>query len=214
LSAGLAAGGGHLSSLNAFAILWKAMVPRRTPIPKPDGAVDPRLEAAAAAALERQRGRAVWTGGPPQAGALAAAIIRKKTPPKGGKSVAELKRQWRDIVGEKLAPMTDPEKISRGPAGRTLVVKVAGPAAPFVQHQRALILERCNLAGADIRDITLVQGVITRRTAPNVRPISAPLSADEEMILARSLDAIGSPSLKAALLRLGRAVGQKRDTSL
>lgn len=187
------------------------MLPKRTPIPKPDGPVDPRLEAAAAAALSQARGKAVWKGAPPQAGALAAAIIRARIPPKGGKTVLELKRQWRDIVGDKLAAMTEPEKIARGAAGKTLTVKVAGPAAPFVQHQAALILERCNLAGADIRDIAIKQGVIGRKaTTSNVRPLAAPLSADEERLLAQSLDAIGAPDLKAALLRLGRAVGQKR----
>jgi hypothetical protein len=186
------------------------MLPKRAPIPKPDGPVDPRLEAAALAALSQKRGKAVWKGGPPQAGAVAAAILRAKVPPKAGKSVLELKRQWTDIVGEKLAQMTEPEKIGRGPAGKTLTVKVAGPAAPFVQHQAALILERCNLAGADIKGIQIKQGVIARKAPSNLRPISAPLSADEERVLAASLDTIGSPTLKAALMRLGRAVGQRR----
>lgn len=191
------------------------MLPKRAPIPKPalarpEGPVDARLEAAALAALSQTRGKAVWKGGPPRAGALAAAIVRAKVPPKTGKTLLELKRQWRDIVGDKLAGMTEPEKIARGPAGKTLTVKVAGPAAPFVQHQANLIMERCNLAGADIKGVTIKQGVITKKSVSNVRPLSAPLSADEERILAQSLDAIGSPTLKAALMRLGRAVGQKR----
>ena len=91
-------------------------MPKRAPIPKPEGPVDPRLEAAAFAALSQKRGKAVWKGGPPQAGAIAAAILRAKIPPKSGKSVLELKRQWRDIVGDKLAQMTEPEKISDPPA--------------------------------------------------------------------------------------------------
>lgn len=186
------------------------MLPKRAPLPKPDHTADPRLEAEALAALGRTRGKAVWKGGPPRAGALAAAIIRTKVPPKTGKSIMELKRQWREIVGDKLAQMTEPDKIARGPAGKTLTVKVSGPAAPFVQHQASLIMERCNLAGADIKGITIKQGVIVRKAASNVRPISAPLSADEERALAQSLDAIGAPALKAALMRLGRAVGQKR----
>jgi hypothetical protein len=187
------------------------MLPKRAPIPKPDGPVDPRLEAAALEALSRQRGKAVWKGGPPQAGALTAAIMRAKVAPKQtGKSVMELKRQWRDIVGEKLAQMTEPEKIARGANGSTLTIKVAGPAAPFVQHQTALILERCNLAGAGVKAIAIKQGVITRKGVSNLRPLSAPLSADEERLLALSLASIGSPALKAALARLGRAVGQRR----
>jgi len=187
------------------------MLPKRAPIPRPEGPVDARLEAAAVEALSRQRGKAVWKGGPPQAGALTAAIMRAKIAPKQtGKSVMELKRQWRDIVGEKLAQMTEPEKIARGANGNTLTIKVAGPAAPFIQHQRALILERCNLAGAGVKSIAIKQGVITRNGVSNLRPLSAPLSADEEQLLALSLASIGSPALKAALARLGRAVGQRR----
>lgn len=207
----LARGGGHLRSVNVLAILWGAMLPKRAPIPKPEGPVDPRLEAAALEALSRQRGKAVSKGGPPQAGALAAAIMRAKIAPKQtGKSVAELKRQWRDIVGEKLAQMTEPEKISRGANGNTLTIRVAGPAAPFVQHQSALILERCNLAGAGVKGLSIKQGAISRKSSANVRPLSAPLSAEDERLLALSLEAIGSPALKAALTRLGRAVGQRR----
>jgi hypothetical protein len=188
------------------------MLPKRAPIPKPEGPVDPRLEAAALEALSRQRGKAVFKGGPPQAGALTAAIMRAKVAPKqSGKSVTELKRQWADIVGEKLAQMTEPERIARAAAGNTLTIKVAGPAAPFVQHQAALILERVNLAGAGVKAISIKQGVITRKGgASNLRPLSAPLSADEERLLALSLETIGNPALKAALTRLGRAMGQRR----
>lgn len=188
------------------------MLPKRAPIPKPEGPVDPRLEAAALEALSRQRGKAAWKGGPPQAGALTAAIMRDKIAPKQtGKSVLELRRQWSDIVGAKLAQMTEPEKISRGPAGATLTVRVAGPAAPFIQHQSALIIERCNLAGAGVKALQIKQGAIARKgAASNVRPLSAPLSADEERLLALSLAPIGSPALKAALTRLGRAIGQRR----
>ena len=183
----------------------------RPPLPRPDGPLDARLEEAAIRALELRRGKAVYRGGPPGAGALAARLMRPLA--KGGasgKSLDEIKRQWRDIVGEKLAQMTEPEKLTSSAAtGRVLTIKVAGPAAPFVQHQTPLLLERCNLAGADLTRLTIKQGALAR-PAPNVRPLSAPLSADEERLLLASLQDVGSPRLKAALLRLGRSVGQRR----
>jgi hypothetical protein len=40
--------------------------------------------------------------------------------------------------------------------------------------------------------------------------LSSPLSADEERLLLASLTDIGNPRLKAALLKLGRQVGQRR----
>jgi hypothetical protein len=192
------------------------MLPKRTPLqrpplPRPEGALDPRLEAAAAQALETRRGRPVRRTGAPQAGAVVARIVKPlaKGPPAAGRSLEELRRQWRDIVGEKLAPMTEPEKLAASGKNRVLTIKVAGPAAPFVQHQIPLLLERCNLAGAALTGISLKQGVLTRPKG-NVRPLKTPLSADEEQLLAASLDATTSPRLKAALLRIGRGMGQRR----
>lgn len=187
------------------------MLPKRTPLPRPEGLLDARLEEAATRALELRRGKAANRGGPPMAGALAARLMRPLTKTgSSGKSLDELKRQWRDIVGDKLAQMTEPEKLSGSAAtGRVLTIKVAGPAAPFVQHQSPLLLERCNLAGADLSRLLIKQGAIAR-PAGNVRPLSAPLSADEEHVLLASLSDIGNPRLKAALLRLGRSVAQRR----
>lgn len=184
-------------------------MPKRTPLPRPDGQLDPRLEEAAVAALETRRGKPMRRGGPPQAGVIAARVLRPMGKGTAGKSIEALRRQWRDIVGDKIALMTEPEKLTAAASGRVLTVKVAGPAAPFIQHQIPLILERCNLAGADLKAVQIKQGVIAR-TKGNVRPLSAPLSADEERLLAATLQGAPSPRLRAALLKLGRAMGQRR----
>jgi hypothetical protein len=186
------------------------MVPKRTPLPRPQGPLDPRLEEAAARALESCRAKPVRKPNPPRAGQLAAKIVRPmvKGGASAGKSLGELRRQWADIVGEKDARVTEPDKLAGGKAGRVLTVKVAGSAAPFIQHKIPMLLERCNLAGADLKDIKLIQGVVARPAA-NVRPLRMPLSADEERLLESALAPIGSPRLKAALLRLGRGLGQK-----
>lgn len=183
------------------------MLPKRAPLPRPTGPLDPGLEEAAARLLEQRRGKAARKPGPPQAGVLAARIVRPmvRSGASGGKSLSELRRQWRDIVGQQDARVTEPEKLS---AGRVLTVRVAGSAAPFIQHKIPLLMERCNLAGADIKGVKLVQGVIAR-PASNVRPLRTPLSADEERLLETSLAPIGSPRLKAALLRIGRGLGQR-----
>lgn len=183
-------------------------MPRR-PTPRPDGPVDPRLEEAAARALENVRGKAVRPNYTPQAGKLAAAIVRPLLPAKREKSLDELKRQWPEIVGEKLALMTQPEKLSGSGKSRVLTIKVAGPAAPFVQHQQGFLLERCNLAGAALSNISIQQGVIARPTGSNLRPLSKPLSAAEERALAQTLADVDNPKLKAALMRLGRAVAAR-----
>jgi hypothetical protein len=184
------------------------MLPLPAPIRRPTEPVDDALEAAAARALEFSRGKAAYRGAPPQAGAIANRVLKPILPARLSLSLHELRLRWREIVGEKLAPMTEPEKIAGGAAGRALTVVASGPAAPFVQHQIPLILERCNLAGADIKSVQIKQGVVRRPSMVNVRPFAAPLSADQERALDASLSGIDSPGLRAALAKLGRAVAR------
>lgn len=168
----------------------------------------PDLEARASALLEARRGRAAIKA-PPQAGAVAARIL-KPLIPAGSKSLAEIKRQWPEIVGEKLAALTAPDKLTKGPDGAVLTLTVAGSAAPFVQHQTPLIMERLKLAGAAVIAVTMKQGALPAKQKPNVRPLTVPLSAEAEKALKSALEPIDDDRLKAALLRLGRAVGAEK----
>lgn len=165
----------------------------------------PELEARAAAALEHHRGKAQFKA-PPQAGALAAKVLRPILPA-GAKSIAEIRRQWTEIVGDKLAQLTYPDKLTKGPDGQVLTLTVAGSAAPFVQHQSPLLVERLRLSGADVVAVTMKQGVVPTRAPANIRPLTVPLSAEAEKALKAALDPIDDDRLKAALLRLGRAMG-------
>jgi hypothetical protein len=169
----------------------------------------PDLEARAAALLEARRGKSQFRA-PPQAGALAARIV-KPLIPSGTKTLSELRRQWPEIVGDKLAQLTAPEKLTKGPDGAVVTLTVAGSAAPFVQHQTPLILERLRLAGCAAVAITMKQGALPQKTPPNVRPLTVPLSADAEKALNAALAPIDDDRLRAALLRLGRAVGAPKS---
>jgi hypothetical protein len=124
-------------------------------------------------------------------------------PNKAEAGVKELKRRWAEIVGERLANGTEPEKIG---TGGVLTVRVSGALAPFVQHQATLIVERCRLAGAKVKRIAIRQGTPPVKIVENVRPLPRPLTRDEEAELEASLAKIEAPRLKAALSRLGRAV--------
>jgi hypothetical protein len=165
----------------------------------------PELEARAAAALEGRRGRSAIQA-PPQAGALAARILKPILPP-GSTSLADLKRRWPEIVGDKLGQLTAPDKLTKGPDGAVLTLTVASSAAPFVQHQTPLIIDRLRLSGCVVVAVTIKQGAVAARPAANVRPLSAPLSAEAEKALKSALSTIDDDRLKAALLRLGRAMG-------
>jgi hypothetical protein len=162
-------------------------------------APDARLEAAALRALEAQRGRCAIAPAP-RAASVTAAIVRPLLKD-AGIGLSDLQRGWTAIVGERLAGLTHPEKLSAG----TLTVRAHASAAPFVQHQQGLIIERTNLAGAAIKALAIRQGAPPARVS-NVRPIAKPLSADEERALAAALADIRFDPLRAALMRLGRAV--------
>ncbi len=174
--------------------------PSQPPLPsQPGRAPEPFREAVAARVLERRRGRAP-VAGPPQAGAVAAGVLSPLLRD-AGIGLTDLKRHWAEIVGERLAGLTLPEKLAAG----VLTVRAHASAAPFVQHQSALILERARLSGAQLTALAIRQGAIPR-AASNVAAVTAPLSAEEESVLAAALAGVADGALKAALLRLGRAI--------
>lgn len=144
-----------------------------------------------------------------------------------GRGAEALEARWREIVGDRLARVTRPQKLTRhrtGPDGEkrggTLELRVAGPAALLVQHQSADILQRVNLflgEGA-VDKLRIAQGPVKPLpdAATPSRRASAPqpLSAAQEADLAASLSA-APDALRGPLERLGRAIlpggGRPRD---
>lgn len=163
--------------------------------------VDAATEATAARLLAAQRGRAQIQPAP-SAGRIAAEVLRPILSEKT-LGLSELKRRWREIAGEGVAAKAAPEKLAAG----VLTLKVPSAAAPFLQHQLPLLLERLKLAGATIKSIRLEQGAL----APTSRAarIARALSAAEENALAERYAGVKDEGLRAALTRLGRAVARR-----
>lgn len=154
---------------------------------------------------------------PPVGRSLAPFI--KELDEKFGRGAGALEPRWREIVGDQLARVTRPQKLTRGRAGPdgkkmggTLELRVAGPAALLVQHQSAEILARVNLflgAGA-VDKLRIAQGPVkplpmAAASKRGARRRIDPLDAAAEAELARSVEA-APDALKAALAGLGRAV--------
>jgi hypothetical protein len=148
----------------------------------------------------------------PKAGRALQALI-KELDGRFGRGATALEPRWREIVGDRLARVTRPQKLTRGRggAGGTLELRVAGPAALLVQHQSEDILARVNLflGAGSVDRLRIAQGPVKPppdlAAAPKRRPAAQPLSAHEEADLKAALD--GAPdSLKGPLERLGRAV--------
>lgn len=148
----------------------------------------------------------------PRAGAALSKLIRDLDE-KYGRGASALEPRWREIIGEPLARVTRPQKLTRGRGGKgaTLELRVAGPAALLVQHQAADILARVNLflgEGA-VERLTIAQGPVaplpSSATPRPRRRVDPPLPADVEAELQASVETAPAP-LRAALAELGRAV--------
>jgi hypothetical protein len=137
---------------------------------------------------------------------------------KYGRGADALEARWKEIVGERLARVTQPQKLTkgRGNAGGTLELRVAGSAALLIQHQSAEIIERVNLflgKGA-VEKLRIAQGPVRGLSdspaAPRRAQAPTPLPAEQEAALEKSV--IDAPSgLQQALIRLGRQVMRRRQ---
>ncbi|QXX73388.1 DUF721 domain-containing protein [Methylovirgula sp. HY1] len=127
---------------------------------------------------------------------------------------------WDEIVGQRLAAMSEPLCLRWPPRGRggtergfapaTLVVRVETGFALELQHCTALVIERINthLGFACVERIALKQGPLARRRV--VRPAHAPPSEAALAAAAASLDGIEDDLLRQALTRLGARVLETR----
>jgi hypothetical protein len=172
---------------------------RFRPAATPDA--DPKAETRAAQALAAKRGRAQFSAAP-SAGRSVTAVM-KPFLKDSGMGINELKRRWAEVAGDSFAKST-PDKLVAG----VLTLKVPGALAPFLQQQTPLLVERLKVAGVKVKSVRIEQRTATAKPKGNVRPLAKPLSQAEEAALAQTLDPVGDPGLRSALMRLGRAVKQ------
>ncbi|AUH35347.1 DUF721 domain-containing protein [Paracoccus tegillarcae] len=81
-----------------------------------------------------------------------------------GFAVTRLLTHWPEIVGEQLAAMTRPVKIShsRGGFGATLTLLTTGPAAPMIEMQLPQLREKVNVCYG----YNAIQRILLTQTAP------------------------------------------------
>ncbi|MBX6368635.1 MAG: DUF721 domain-containing protein [Rhodospirillales bacterium] len=148
--------------------------------------------------------------------AIGAALPRLATPVLGkrGLGEAQLLLHWEAIVGAELAEDARPERLSfpKGERSRgTLRLRVTPAAAPTVQHDAPLIIERINafLGYPAVARLSLVQAP---PASPRARPAAPrPLRPEERKALAERVAPVGNEELRAALERLGAAVLRAED---
>lgn len=140
-----------------------------------------------------------------------------------GFSQSDILLFWDEIVGERLASMSEPiclrwPQRASGSRDRrfepaTLVVRVESGFALELQHLAPLVIERINahLGFACVARLSLKQGPLTRQRAARM-PAPPPSAA----ALAAATDCVGGVSddtLRQALIRLGARVFQRDSKS-
>ena len=166
--------------------------------------LDPLEEARARVKLRYAKAKPVHPG-PGTIGKAAMRLARKKMPTKAP-TLSRLKVQWKEIVGEQLARLCRPEKLTPAKGGRRLTLTVIPAAAGLVQHQSEIIRQRVSVAaGGDITAIKLLHGHFGPPQKPAARQ-QIPLTADQREALLASAQTIDDEKLRAAIVALGEAV--------
>lgn len=127
---------------------------------------------------------------------------------KRGLGEAQLAQHWAEIVGERLAAETSPEKLSFPHHERrdgTLRLRVAPGIALEIQHSEPALLERINgfFGYRALARLVLNQNWVPRQeTVPRRRK----LRPEENDGLDRRVASVGDESLRGSLKRLGAAI--------
>jgi len=118
---------------------------------------------------------------------------------------------WSQIVGEKLAALALPEKITfaRGAReGGTLHLSVTSSGAMFLQYAQDLILEQVNtfFGYKAVSKVRMTHGLIPVAAGGSPAPPEKPLSTEKKEALEAHTQAVVDPELKELLQRLGRGI--------
>jgi hypothetical protein len=162
--------------------------------------LDPLTESLATTWLTSRRGKPQWSG-PPTLAKLTTRLL-PQAERSGGVGVVQLQARWAEIVGDKIASISQPDLIK----GETLVVKVAAAAAPLMAMRSAEIIGLVRLAGAaKIKKLTFIRAPLSKANAAKPKPTKRPLNAQEQRELDQKLQFVVRDDLKAALKRLADA---------
>lgn len=115
-----------------------------------------------------------------------------------------LRSRWAEIVGPRLASVTEPVRVAKARGGAVLHLRAPSAAAPILQHAKDHILDRVNLAsGSKIRTLKIIQTAPQRQLA---LVIPRPLTPEQRAELVTRLAGVRDRPLRDALGVLGEAV--------
>jgi len=119
---------------------------------------------------------------------------------------------WPSVIGEHLAGLSEPERITypQGKrAGGTLHLRIAsGSIAVELQHLEPLLIERINgyFGYKAVEKVRLIQAPLAKASGGTARHERSPLDEKKVREVADILSDVSDPELHEALDRLARAV--------
>jgi hypothetical protein len=153
---------------------------------------------------------------------IAAALpkIAAKAIGRRGFAEASLITDWASIVGDELAAVSQPAKLSFTPGERingTLAIHVQGGVATELQHLEPLVVERINghFGYGAVARLRLVHAPLHRppKRATARHAVSKPLTKTQQISLAELLGNVEDNEIRGALERLGSAI-IRRDSKV
>ena len=124
---------------------------------------------------------------------------------------------WQKIVGDSIAKVSVPDRISFPPGkrnGGTLHLRVAsGGFAVELQHFEGQMIERINtyFGYQAVERVKMIQAPLPVTDAPP--PLPPVLSDDEAQSVTEQVDSVDDPDLKERLESLGRAIKERQKKS-
>lgn len=115
---------------------------------------------------------------------------------------ATLVLRWREIVGDDIARIAEPLKLTEGPEGAVLSLRCDPGAAVFLQHQTRDLMERLAtyLGPSRIARVRLVPGEWERHAGPPDHPaVGAPIAGEppNPATLSQALERLGQRRSRA-----------------
>ena len=151
-------------------------------------------------------------------GGILSSQIRKASE-KRGFVETRLLTHWAEFVGETIAKIAQPVKVSyaREGLGATLTILSTGANAPILQMQLPMLIERVNACYG----YSAISNIRITQTAPvgfseNQKAFDHPkqakaLSSQAAKDIDMTVENVSNQDLKDALARLGKNIKQKKD---
>ncbi len=123
-----------------------------------------------------------------------------------GPGISMLQRRWKDLVGERLAKLSYPVKLTGKAENRVLTLEILPSASPIFQHQSEMLKQRLAASsGGFLKDLKFVHKATPGQNGDKARKLR-PLSAQERDQLNEGVASVKNPRLSQALLAFGEAV--------